>query len=252
MTRQFYDGSTGAQFLAPQREISEGSMGEPLLKQALAAADGIDLLQDSMSLRRRTAEILRELVAATRAAPPQCDADLTGLAISASEIACYHYPEDTPEHRWKREAFIAGALYNSLSPVQEVQQPKGEDLPPPAPTAEWEEQALDIETLLALLNPLHGELDRQTYDEKVSLCFDAPRDHEYAVTVTAQMERDLTQAVCILENRLPALSRSSTGSEEACAKCGCETKGEAALVGGEIWCHPCADKAPSTGNGDAS
>ena len=60
----------------------------------------------------------------------------------------------------------------------------------------------DIETLLALLNPLHGDLDKQTYDEKVSLCFDAPRDHEYAVTVTAQQERDLNQAILILESRL--------------------------------------------------
>jgi Fe-S oxidoreductase len=59
-----------------------------------------------------------------------------------------------------------------------------------------------IETLLALLNPLHGDLDKQTYDEKVSLCFDASRDHEYAVTVTAQHERDLNQAVYILESRL--------------------------------------------------
>jgi hypothetical protein len=28
---------------------------------------------------------------------------------------------------------------------------------------------------------------------------------------------------------------------ERCAKCGRETKGEAALVGMEVWCHPCAD-----------
>ncbi len=26
-----------------------------------------------------------------------------------------------------------------------------------------------------------------------------------------------------------------------CAKCGCDTRGEAALVGDQIWCHPCAD-----------
>lgn len=31
--------------------------------------------------------------------------------------------------------------------------------------------------------------------------------------------------------------------EQRCAKCGRETKGEAALVDGEIWCHPCADQA---------
>jgi hypothetical protein len=29
--------------------------------------------------------------------------------------------------------------------------------------------------------------------------------------------------------------------EEHCARCGRETKGEATLVGTEVWCHPCAD-----------
>lgn len=59
-----------------------------------------------------------------------------------------------------------------------------------------------IQTLLDLLNPLHGELDRQTYDERVRENFDAPYDREYNVDITARMERDLTQAVCILEDRL--------------------------------------------------
>lgn len=59
-----------------------------------------------------------------------------------------------------------------------------------------------IQILLDLLNPLHGEIDRQTYDEKVKEDFDAPRDREYNVDITAQMDRDLTQAVCILESRL--------------------------------------------------
>jgi hypothetical protein len=45
-------------------------------------------------------------------------------------------------------------------------------------------------------------LDEQTYDEKVKENFDAPRDAEYNVNVTARMESNLTQAVCILENRL--------------------------------------------------
>jgi hypothetical protein len=58
-----------------------------------------------------------------------------------------------------------------------------------------------IQTLLDLLNPLHGELDRQTYDQKREN-FDAPDDAEWSVNVTARMERDLTQAVLILENRL--------------------------------------------------
>jgi len=59
-----------------------------------------------------------------------------------------------------------------------------------------------IQTLLDLLNPLHGSLDRQTYDEKVKADFDAPRDAEYNVDITAQQERDLCQAVMILESRL--------------------------------------------------
>lgn len=61
-----------------------------------------------------------------------------------------------------------------------------------------------IQILLDLLNPLHGSLDQQTYDEKMKADFDAPRDTEYSVTVTAQQERDLTQAVLILEDRLRA------------------------------------------------
>lgn len=58
-----------------------------------------------------------------------------------------------------------------------------------------------IQTLLDLLNPLHGALDKQTYDDKTRAEFDAPRDAEYEVTITAQQERDLTQAVLILEDR---------------------------------------------------
>jgi hypothetical protein len=60
-----------------------------------------------------------------------------------------------------------------------------------------------IQTLLDLLNPLHGSLDVQVTaqftDERE---LDPPKDREYDVNVTWQMERDLTQAVCILENRL--------------------------------------------------
>jgi hypothetical protein len=59
-----------------------------------------------------------------------------------------------------------------------------------------------IQTLLDLLNPLHGSLDRQTYDCKLGANFNLPDDAEHDVTITAQQERDLTQAVCILEERL--------------------------------------------------
>lgn len=58
-----------------------------------------------------------------------------------------------------------------------------------------------IQVLLALINPIHGELDRQTYDEQVKEGFDALPEREYAVNVTAQQMRDLTQAVCFLEAR---------------------------------------------------
>lgn len=58
-----------------------------------------------------------------------------------------------------------------------------------------------IQTLLDLLNPMHGEIDRQTYDERYKQGFDAPDDAEYNVDITARMERDLTQAVLILEAR---------------------------------------------------
>lgn len=74
-----------------------------------------------------------------------------------------------------------------------------------------------LETLLALLNPLHGSLDRQTYDEKVRENFDAPDDAEYAVTITARQERDLTQAVCILEARLrDARADEPLSAEDPC------------------------------------
>jgi len=60
-----------------------------------------------------------------------------------------------------------------------------------------------IQTLLDLLNPLHGSLDEQVYEQFTDEReLDAPPDREYGVNVTAQQERDLTQAVKILENRL--------------------------------------------------
>ena len=62
---------------------------------------------------------------------------------------------------------------------------------------------IDRETakiLLELLNPLHGEIDRQFLDKP-----EDPMPHpddEHDVLITNKMERDLTQAVMILENRL--------------------------------------------------
>jgi DnaJ-class molecular chaperone len=87
-----------------------------------------------------------------------------------------------------------------------------------------------IQTLLDLLNPLHGSLDKQTYDEKLHEHFDAPKDREYEVTVTAQQERDLTQAVLILEDRL----RQARASEEViCPTC----RGERRDENGQLCCR---------------
>ena len=64
---------------------------------------------------------------------------------------------------------------------------------------------MDLETiriLLDLLNPLHGEIDRQLPNQFTDEHeWDAPTDREYNVNITAKMERDLTQAVMILERR---------------------------------------------------
>jgi hypothetical protein len=88
--------------------------------------------------------------------------------------------------------------------VAQLEQARAAPLPSPAATPAAEAGPPNAETvqiLLDLLNPLHGELDRQTYDQKREN-FDAPGDAEWSVNITARMERDLTQAVLILENRL--------------------------------------------------
>lgn len=75
-------------------------------------------------------------------------------------------------------------------------------------------QCVDEETaktLLDLLNPLHGALDLQTYDERYKQEFNAPKDAEYSVNVTAQMERDIQQAVIILERRLSPAALTTQG-----------------------------------------
>lgn len=72
-----------------------------------------------------------------------------------------------------------------------------------------------VQALLDLLNPLHGSLDEQTYDRKHRGEFeyyDMPDDYDLDVNVTARMERDLHQAVCILEDRkrqFAALSKAT-------------------------------------------
>lgn len=62
---------------------------------------------------------------------------------------------------------------------------------------------IDRETaqiLLDLINPLHVTLDRQFLDKPED---PMPQpDDEHDVLITHKMERDLTQAVMILHNRL--------------------------------------------------
>jgi hypothetical protein len=87
---------------------------------------------------------------------------------------------------------------------------------PAAPQPPVEDlRALDIETvqtLLDLLNPLHGSLDEQTYDEKYKDEFNAPPDKEYSINITAKQERDLNQAVILLERRLKEAAHSALES----------------------------------------
>ena len=44
---------------------------------------------------------------------------------------------------------------------------------------------------------------------------------------------------------LAEMISSLSSTERRCQKCGIATKGEEALVNGQIWCHPCADAAPA-------
>jgi ribA/ribD-fused uncharacterized protein len=84
---------------------------------------------------------------------------------------------------------------------------------PPEPDAET------IQTLLDLLNPLHGEMDRQLPEQFTDEHeWDAPPDREYNVNITAQMERDLTQAVLILENRKRSSPLAQRGREPGFVK----------------------------------
>jgi hypothetical protein len=66
----------------------------------------------------------------------------------------------------------------------------------------------DFRAILELINPLHGEIDRQVMDQREfkGSEMDTPDDAEYSVNITAKHERDLTQAVLLLESRLAAPS----------------------------------------------
>lgn len=44
-------------------------------------------------------------------------------------------------------------------------------------------------------------------------------------------------------DEIERLRAQAAEAPDRCAKCGRETQGEAALVGDQTWCHPCADAA---------
>lgn len=87
-----------------------------------------------------------------------------------------------------------------------------------APVQSATREALDgetIQTLLDLLNPIHGALDYQIHiNSEGEHVYDAPPDYEHSVTVLAQQERDLTQAVLILENRKRSTSTDKRGDSK--------------------------------------
>lgn len=129
---------------------------------------------------------------------------------------------------------------------------------------------IDRETaqiILHLLNPLHGSLDKQAYDIKLRENFNVPADAEYDVLVTAQQERDLEQAVLILESRLrdPVISLSEPTPDQReylqvildgayhpdkpCPECGAPMGKH--VVGGPGPFHPRAPLPPHQGGGAA-
>lgn len=53
-----------------------------------------------------------------------------------------------------------------------------------------------------------------------------------------------------IESEIEFILKPLTGmATTLCQKCGCSTKGEEAWVNDQIWCHPCADEAPSNSSG---
>lgn len=65
-----------------------------------------------------------------------------------------------------------------------------------------------LQRILDLINPLHGDLDRQTHDEKIkSADLGLPPDYRFDTGVLAEHERGLTDAVVLLEAALKESER---------------------------------------------
>lgn len=66
-----------------------------------------------------------------------------------------------------------------------------------------------LESLFDIANELHGEFDKQTYDEHRRAGWDTPDDAELCVSITAKQERALSRAIVAVE-AYKALVRGKT------------------------------------------
>jgi hypothetical protein len=65
-------------------------------------------------------------------------------------------------------------------------------------------------------------------------------------SVSAHAMRHVVESVgkIAVKALAPSITEPQAAPEPRCARCGYTLNGEAAQVGDEIWCHPCADTAP--------
>lgn len=69
-----------------------------------------------------------------------------------------------------------------------------------------------VQALYAAADDIHGEIDRQTYDEKRRGDFDLPDDYEYSVTITAAQERALSTAIVNMAKALQPMNKAEGDS----------------------------------------
>lgn len=70
--------------------------------------------------------------------------------------------------------------------------------------AEPTEQVLNA--LFEIANDIHGEIDKQTYDEKRAAEWDLPEDHAFDVRITQAQDHALNKAILLVEKHRAALA----------------------------------------------
>lgn len=70
--------------------------------------------------------------------------------------------------------------------------------------AEPTEQVLNA--LFEIANDIHGEIDKQTYDEKRAAEWDLPEDHAFGVRITQAQDHALNKAILLVEKHRAALA----------------------------------------------